>query len=1527
MTRRCIVIVCALLLLAPAARAVVLPDGFRETIALSGFTQPTAVRFAADGRVFVAEKAGLVKVFSSLGDPTPTVVVDLRSQVNGFWDSGLSGLALHPSFPSVPHLYVLYTRDAPPGGSTPTWNDQCPSPPGATANGCVVSGRLSRFTLSGDTVVGGEQVLLDGWCQQYPSHSVDSIVFGTDGALYLSAGDGASFTFADYGQAGSPLNPCGDPPVPVGGTQTPPTAQGGALRSQSPRRGSGRPAVLNGAVLRLDADGRPMPDNPLIGGPPGAGGIIAYGLRNPFRMTVRPGTHELWLGDVGWADWEEVNRIADARDAVVENFGWPCFEGPNRQLAYESLGLDLCQGLYSGAAPVTPPVYAYHRSESVAPNDGCGGGGSITGLAFYTGGTYPAGFDGALFFADYSRRCIWALLPDETGAPDPTQRAVLASDAAGPVDLQIGPGGDLFYVDLEGGTVRRIEAFATNQPPEAVVVADRTSGGLPLTVTFDASQSSDPDPGDTLTFAWDLDGDGAFDDATGAVASRTFTTAGMVTVAVRVRDAAGASDVATVVITAGNTGPTPVITQPGASASWNAGDTIAFAGMATDAEDGTLPGSALRWEIVLQHCPNECHAHTIATVTGATASIVAPDHEYPSHLEVRLTATDSGGLSRTAVLMLSPNVVTLQFTSEPAGLTLTAGSFSGVTPFAQTVIVGSTLALSTATPQQVGPSRFQFSHWSDGGARVHTITVPAAPLTLTATFALIQGVCGDGVIDGSEQCDDANGNPNDCCHACMIDPARVCQLTWGGEIIARVPAPRGTGNPSPEVIRDLDVPPVGSSDSLRQFDTWDGNDTAALDWIGYQYATPQTFTALLFQEGMHFVDGGWFDDLRVEVRQLGQWIPVAELDSLPVYPGAAHGPSYQIYALTFAATVGDAIRISGSPGGSADFISVGELLVFGGVAVGGQGNLPPVANAGPDQVVAPGSVVQLDGSGSSDPEGGPLTYAWRQVAGPAVSGLNTTASRPSFTAPQVGSATTLRFELVVNDGALASAPDTVAIVVEPGATDSDLTAAGTIITSVPAPVGGGNHNPEVIRDGDMPPVGNEESSRQFDTYDGQPPAAADWIGYTFAAPRTFTRLVFQEGRHFFDGGWFTTLTVQVRQNGVWVTPAQLAVTPAYPGINDGQSYETYTVTFAPTVGDAIRVHGTPGGSAGFISVGELRVFGTAQNPAPTEGDVTALGAIIASVPAPVGGGSRNLDVIRDGDTPPVGDQNSLRQYDGYDGQPPAPADWIGYTFPMPQTFTRLVFQEGMHFFDGGWFTSLTVQIRQNGVWSTPAQLAVAPAYPGVNDGETFETYTFTFAPTAGDGIRIHGVAGGSAGFISVGELRVFAQTGGPPPPPPPAEDLTAAGTIIAAVPAPTGGGNHNLEVIRDGDEPPVGTSDSRRQYDSYDGPAPAAADWIGYTFATARTFSSLRFQEGNHFGDGGWFTSVTVQVRQNGTWVVPPGVQVAPLYPGRNDGLSFQTYTFTFPPVSATGIRIHGVPGGSAGFISVGELRVFGSGG
>jgi glucose/arabinose dehydrogenase/PKD repeat protein len=742
--------VCALALLVtllspPAARALVLPTGFTESVVWTGLTNPTNIEFApvADGRIFVAEKSGIIKVFDNQADQTATVFADLRPNVHDFWDRGMLGMAVHPQFPAQPYVYVLYTYDAPIGGSPPTWGDACANPPGATGDGCVVSGRLSRLTASGNQMIGPEEVFINDWCQQYPSHSIGDLAFGGDGALYVTGGDGASFNFADYGQDGNPLNPCGDPPGGVGATLTPPTAEGGALRSQD-RRTPADPTTLDGTVLRLDPlTGQPASGNPTTSGDLNAQRIVAQGLRNPFRMTTRPGTNELWLGDVGWGTWEELNRIANPT-ATVTNFGWPCYEGAGRQSGYDGLNLNICENLYGQMpSPVTSPHYAYNHSAQVVAGETCPTGGSSTaGVAFYpsAGGSFPADYRGALFFADYTRDCIWVMrAPSPTALPDPASRATFAAQATNPVDLEVHPTtGELWYADFQGaGAVRKIRFAGANTPPTAVAAATPTNGPAPLTVNFNGGGSSDPDPGATLTYAWDLDDDGAFDDATGVTATWTYQQPNTYTPELRVTDNLGASDTDAVTITAGNTAPTATISSPASSLRWKVGDTVSFSGGATDPQSGTLPASALSWALVLHHCDSggNCHQHPLQTYAGvASGSFTAPDHEYPSYLVLTLTATDPGGLTDTEKVRIDPQTVNLTFQTSPTGLQLAVGQASQATPFSRTVIVGSSNSISAPSPQTLGGVSYGFQSWSDGGAQTHNITAPATAATYTATY-------------------------------------------------------------------------------------------------------------------------------------------------------------------------------------------------------------------------------------------------------------------------------------------------------------------------------------------------------------------------------------------------------------------------------------------------------------------------------------------------------------------------------------------------------------------------------------------------------------------------------------------------------------------------------------------------------------------------------------------------------------------------------------------------------------------------
>ncbi len=112
---------CLFVLFTPVAGAVTLPAGFEQTTAISGLTRPQDVELAPNGRVFVAEKTGIIKTYTTLADTTPTVVADLRGKVHNYGARGLLSIVAHPSFPAQPYVYIYYTLDAPIGGTPPVY--------------------------------------------------------------------------------------------------------------------------------------------------------------------------------------------------------------------------------------------------------------------------------------------------------------------------------------------------------------------------------------------------------------------------------------------------------------------------------------------------------------------------------------------------------------------------------------------------------------------------------------------------------------------------------------------------------------------------------------------------------------------------------------------------------------------------------------------------------------------------------------------------------------------------------------------------------------------------------------------------------------------------------------------------------------------------------------------------------------------------------------------------------------------------------------------------------------------------------------------------------------------------------------------------------------------------------------------------------------------------------------------------------------------------------------------------------------
>lgn len=430
MTRRHVlpptIAVAALLAAAGLAAAQTVPTGFVHELVIGGpwTGEPVALAFLPDGRPIVLERNGGGVRLAASGASSSSLILTIPN-VSFELERGLLGVAVDPAWPSRPYVYFYHTR--------------------TDAKSVVVmyeaSGALTDPNSTAVTLADPFTVLEIPDAQ--PLHNGGTLRFGPDGMLYVSIGED--------------LTPCN--------AQNLVDLRGKILRldvSAMPGGGAGPPPK---------ADITPA-DNPFAANPDEDAKLVyAWGLRNPFRFSVDPATGDLWIGDVGFISWEEVDRVP-AGSGGGQNFGWPIREGPEPSGTGDTCG--------AGNA-FTAPEYFYEHGAVIAASIG----GPMYRAGFASPNALPASYDGSYFHMDWGgewmRRLVegpggWAPAPPAPGQPDPVNWGTGLGQIS---DIEIGPDGALWLAQ-KGGAVRGIYRIRRTLPTEAPVAA---AGGDALRVT------------------------------------------------------------------------------------------------------------------------------------------------------------------------------------------------------------------------------------------------------------------------------------------------------------------------------------------------------------------------------------------------------------------------------------------------------------------------------------------------------------------------------------------------------------------------------------------------------------------------------------------------------------------------------------------------------------------------------------------------------------------------------------------------------------------------------------------------------------------------------------------------------------------------------------------------------------------------------------------------------------------------------------------------------------------------------------
>ncbi len=639
---------------AAPAPGLVLPPAFQLVDYPTGQAPGTITDFAwlDDGSLISIAKDGTVAFAPSGG--TPRVMTKVPS-VRSIGDHGMLGLALANDYATSGRVYLAFDKGSTTGtgvGMVEEWQaTPANNPTSFTRTRAVLDGSLTspQFT------------------QTSHNHGADSVVVAPDDTLFVTIGD-----------------------------DTPATGAPNSLRAQDT-------TLPYGKVLHLTPDGRGVASNPFYSAASPTSWrsmTYAYGLRNPFRLTLDPRSGMPYVGDVGWSTTEEINALVPGT-----NGGWPCYEGTG-QTTFSTYAV--CQTLYA-AGSAQLPIWTYDHGDT---------GASITAGMFYTGTAYPAQYRNSLFFGDYVRGQLWTMATDPTGHLTRVPEADgFAGDAGGPVAFHPGPNGDVTYADINTGKVRRLVFGNGNRPPVASFTT--TTDPATRTVTFSAADSYDLD-GDELTFSWDF-GDGGT--AEGAAAVHTYGADDPVLVTLTVTDQLGIEDASTAPVYPTNHTPQLSVQVPPV-ATFTVGADVSLTASATDSEDGSL---AVHWDTALLHCPfaGSCHRHPEgAQTTGPSYSHEFTDHGADTTMLVTASVQDSQGAVASTTFEAKPSLRTVTVNS-PVPV-----SINGETAASAQVVAGSLVQLNAPLTS----SYWAFQSWSDAGAAAHSFTMPNADRTLTASY-------------------------------------------------------------------------------------------------------------------------------------------------------------------------------------------------------------------------------------------------------------------------------------------------------------------------------------------------------------------------------------------------------------------------------------------------------------------------------------------------------------------------------------------------------------------------------------------------------------------------------------------------------------------------------------------------------------------------------------------------------------------------------------------------------------------------